>query len=273
MTGAAWRHEAIRDAAMLAVVIVVLALFGPFGTYADPFSKRLLGWSVFVVGGFICFRPVLAGGEALSRLTRLPRALAIALACLLASFPVTVLVALWQAGERWAGMRLGGLFQLYPYVLVVGLMITALQIVLRRASTNAATGGPATAQGGGANSFQTVEATAMAQPPAPEPAANALLDRLPPELGCDVLCVRNEDHYVRVFTPQGDALLLFRLGDAVAALHHVDGAQVHRSCWVARAAVADVLREGRNVTLVLTNGEQVRVARAMLARLRSEGWF
>ncbi|MCJ2188215.1 LytTR family DNA-binding domain-containing protein [Novosphingobium beihaiensis] len=271
MTGAAWRHEGIRDAAMLAVVIAVLALFGPFGTYADPFLTRLLSWGVFVLGGFICFRPVIAGGDALSRMTRLPRGLTITLACLLASFPVTLLVALWQAGERWAGMRLGGLVQLYPYVLVVGFMITALQIVLRRASADVATGGPAGVQDSGANSVQTGEEAAMV--PAPEPAANALLDRLPPELGRDVLCVRNEDHYVRVFTQHGDALLLFRLSDAVAALHHVEGAQVHRSCWVARAAVADVLREGRNVTLVLTNGEQVRVARAMLAPLRSEGWF
>lgn len=281
MDGASWRQNAIRDIVMLAVVTLLLAVLGPFGTYEQPFAERIVNWAVFVFGGFVCFRPVVAGGDALSAITGLPRVLTLAIACLIASFPVTVLVALWLAGSRWSGLQMKALAQLYPYVVVVGFMILALQFIRRGASAQPQPATGADPQAGEAKlgaPRESEDASARCDDAAPAEAvggarANALLDRIPPALGQDVLCVRNEDHYVRVYTRHGDALLLFRLSDAVAALVHVEGAQVHRSCWVAKAAVSRVQRDGRNFTLVLVNGEQVGVARSMIQGLRKAGWF
>ena len=56
-------------------------------------------------------------------------------------------------------------------------------------------------------------------------------------------------------------------------LDGIDGAQVHRSWWVARDAVEGVEREGRSVRLVLPRGIAAPVARSRMAELTKAGWF
>lgn len=82
-----------------------------------------------------------------------------------------------------------------------------------------------------------------------------------------------EDHYVRVHTPRGSALVLMSLGQAMAGLKDLEGAQTHRSWWVARKAVEGWLEDGRNLRLKLTGGLEAPVSRARIARLRDEGWL
>ncbi len=81
-----------------------------------------------------------------------------------------------------------------------------------------------------------------------------------------------EDHYVRVHTVLGSALVLMRLRDAMVLVAEVEGMQVHRSWWVARGAVEDVLRDGRNLRLKLPRGIEAPVARANIAVLRDARW-
>ena len=85
--------------------------------------------------------------------------------------------------------------------------------------------------------------------------------------------MENEDHYVRAHTATGSTLLLMRLRDAVLELEEVEGARVHRGWWVARAAVAEVVRRERAVSLRLVNGLEVPVARSALPELRAAGWL
>jgi DNA-binding LytR/AlgR family response regulator len=66
------------------------------------------------------------------------------------------------------------------------------------------------------------------------------LERLPLKLrGAEVWAVEAEDHYLRLHTSKGQDLILMRLADAVAELEGIEGAQVHRSWWVARDAITD----------------------------------
>lgn len=107
-----------------------------------------------------------------------------------------------------------------------------------------------------------------------EPSRNTpLLDRLPRHIGRDVQCLEMHDHYVRVTTSQGSALILARMGDAVDELVGTGGARVHRSWWVARGAVVAVKKQGRSVELVLANGLSVPVSRDRQAALRAAGWL
>jgi DNA-binding LytR/AlgR family response regulator len=99
------------------------------------------------------------------------------------------------------------------------------------------------------------------------------LDMLPSHLGRALICLENEDHYVRVHTALGSALILMRMRDAVAQLHGADGERVHRGWWVSRHAVAEVVRRERNISLRLTDGREVPVARANVATLRARGWL
>jgi DNA-binding LytR/AlgR family response regulator len=82
-----------------------------------------------------------------------------------------------------------------------------------------------------------------------------------------------EDHYLRIRTESGEALILMRLSDAVAACDALEGARTHRSWWVARAAVTEVRKgDGRGV-LILRDGLEAPVSRTYYPALREAGWF
>ena len=78
---------------------------------------------------------------------------------------------------------------------------------------------------------------------------------------------------MRAHTALGSELILLRMRDAVAELEGIDGAQVHRSWWVARDAVEDVKRDGRNLRLVLPDGLEAPVSRTRVTELKEAGWF
>jgi DNA-binding LytR/AlgR family response regulator len=91
--------------------------------------------------------------------------------------------------------------------------------------------------------------------------------------GAEVWAVEAEDHYLRLHTSKGQDLILLRLSDAVAELEGVEGAQTHRSWWVAKAAVRDARRGDGRATLTLANGVEAPVSRAYARTLREAGWY
>ena len=112
--------------------------------------------------------------------------------------------------------------------------------------------------------------------PAGQPEAQGetqFLKRIPGRIAGRLLSLRAEDHYLRVHTTAGDDLILFRLKDALAELAGTDGMRVHRSFWVARAAVDRVEGKGRKVVLILTNGQRVPVSESYLPAVRQAGWL
>jgi DNA-binding LytR/AlgR family response regulator len=99
-------------------------------------------------------------------------------------------------------------------------------------------------------------------------------ERLPPRLrGAVIWAVEAEDHYLRLHTSKGQDLILMRLSDAIAELEGIEGAQVHRSWWVARNAIADIARTDGRATLTLQDGSQVPVSRTYAKLLREAGWL
>jgi hypothetical protein len=107
---------------------------------------------------------------------------------------------------------------------------------------------------------------------APLPAGPRLLNRLPVAKRGAILALSMEDHYVRVFTAAGESLVLLRLSDAIAEVQEVSGFQIHRSHWVARAAVARMERlpDGR-LRLYLMNGSVLPVSRTFAKQVREVG--
>jgi DNA-binding LytR/AlgR family response regulator len=100
------------------------------------------------------------------------------------------------------------------------------------------------------------------------------LERLPLKLrGADVWAVEAEDHYLRLHTSKGQDLILMRLADAVSELEGIEGAQVHRSWWVARDAIADAKRGDGRATLTLKDGAEAPVSRTYARLLRERGWI
>ena len=108
-------------------------------------------------------------------------------------------------------------------------------------------------------------------PAAPRPAATAparFLRRLPSRIGHDVIYLKVDDHYIDVYTTVDHAVILMRFADAVAELSDF-GMQVHRSYWVARRHVTELVsKEGREL-LRLTGGHLVPVSRTYRSAVRS----
>jgi hypothetical protein len=98
-----------------------------------------------------------------------------------------------------------------------------------------------------------------------------LFERLPRELGTDIIALKAEDHYVRVFTARGEALVLARLVDAIRELGPTEGSRVHRSYWISRAAVVRIEASGRNLVAHLRNGLEVPVSQTYKEVARQAG--
>ncbi len=98
--------------------------------------------------------------------------------------------------------------------------------------------------------------------------------RIPAEIsGGTLYAINAEDHYLRIRTSRGSALILMRLGDALAELNGMDGLRTHRSWWVARDGVEKIERTNGKVALQLRDGTSTPVSRTYAPALRKAGWF
>ena len=242
------RKESLRGFAVSAVAGVFLALIGAFGTDAVPFPVRVAYWAGLCLAGAIV-------GTAVSQLIgREGRAdekpwLYGALTVVGITLPFTLVVWLVSDLTFHGHPRSSGLATYLPPVFIVTVAMTALNFLVQRSppETHAAPAGA----------------------PAPR-----FLDRLPAKLrGAELHAVEAEDHYLRLHTSRGQDLILMRLSDAVAELEGIEGAQTHRSWWVARDAVEGARRGDGRATLRLKGGVEVPVSRAYAKALRAAGWY
>lgn len=229
---------------------VVLALTGAFGMDEVPLWFRLAYWiPVMILGavwGHLCGRLV----ERYIDADRRPWATAAALTAVI-SGPLSIMV--WAITTRFFddGRALDP-FRLPDFlmpVIVVTAVFSVLNVFLGRTpvQTHAAPAGTSPAR---------------------------LLERLPARLrGAGIRAVVSEDHYLRIHTERGSDLILMRLGDALKELEGLEGAQTHRSWWVARDAVRAVARKDGRAVLTLEGGLSVPVSRRYARALREAGWW
>ena len=236
-------HPAPRVGALGVGIGLILAAAGAFGTADAPFLGRAAWFTASAVTlSFIGYGVdyALRGDARLA--DRRPLRLALVAAVM------TVLTTLISFGFSMAagGARWDDLPGYLMISLVMSAAITGLAFALFRDRPD--------------------EAEAPSGPP-------RFLDRLPPKLrGADIWAVEAEDHYLRLHTSKGQDLILMRLSDAVTELAGIEGVQVHRSWWVARAAVTDIKRGDGRAVLTLKDGSQAPVSRTYAARLRDLGW-
>lgn len=102
------------------------------------------------------------------------------------------------------------------------------------------------------------------------------MQRMPVDLGLDdILAIKAEQHYIRVFTANRDYMLLHRFSDAVHELGKDIGLQVHRSYWVNKKAIASIKPRAKKFQIKLVTGAEIPVStphHAMVKELaRSNG--
>jgi hypothetical protein len=243
-----------RAAILPATAATFLVLIDAFDLQVLGFWARLLYWFALLSMGQTA---VFALRGMMDRLGISPtrNALGVLAVCIPASVPITVAVWLVTMEALSEPLRFARLPAFWLPVLVIMAAMAAINLLIDRRplKTHAEV-----VPGGGATGAQRAP----------------IIARLRPRLrAADIHAAQAEDHYVHVFTSAGSDLVLMRFSDALDELRGIEGAQVHRSWWVARGAVNGSWREHGKLCLVLTGGTRAPVSRTYARALRHEGWL
>ena len=256
----------------MAAIGVFFALVGPFASGTASFPLRLIYWEVIMLscGVIIILVETLWHRYGPARLRGGWTSLA--LVTLIANTPQTAVVAFLQvtlvemtarvsdpafvspsAAENLARTPL-----LWGMVLIVVFPMVALlrvlRVVLRQRTSHRADA--------------AVSPGENTRPPA----------LLVPHLGVamrnsTLIALQAEDHYVRVYTAAGNDLVLLRFGDALNSVGDRPGFRLHRSWWVAEAAIQSArFRDGRG-DVSLAGDITAPLSRTYVGALRKAGWL
>lgn len=232
------------EATILLAIIAFLVVIAPFGTGGFPLVSRLVYWGVSVLTGYagaVCYerflRPPLA-----KHLSRPVRGGVKGACAALAAFAVVIpLEAIFRQPVRFEWVS--------EIIIGVAVISAAITGVLYLASL----------------AYERAEAE--------NPALVALRAKLPAGLReAPIESLSAEDHYVRVVTAEGEALLAGTFAEALDAARGLEGARVHRSWWVASAAVERLDRSGGRWRLLLRGGAEAPVSRSYRPAVREMGW-
>ncbi len=243
-------RERLRGYAVASAAGMFMALVNAFGMNDAPLLKRLIYWVPLMVAGAVIGN---AAGAMVARQPKIGESrLAIwAAVTTIVTIPATLLVWAVTGFMFRGGVQLAALPYYVGAVLPVSAAMSAIMMLVN--APGAATHAPAAGAA-----------------PRPVPFARRLPAKI---MGGAIWAVSAEDHYLRIHTSKGADMVLMRLADAMAELDGLEGAQVHRSWWVARDGVAEVKRDGARVTLVLKDGAEAPVSRPNVKPLREAGWF
>ncbi len=247
--------------AALAGAAVLLGLAGPFGTYeALALPARLAYWTTIAAATYFTGVACVFFAARLMSPRAFPRNSHFVIAGALAGIPVALVVAAVNAVVFGQRDEVVSFVPLVFYTMAISAVVSAL--VPSFTSAHVA----ATQQ-----DARSVEAIAS---PSRQPAQlrPRILDRLPPQLRGQISHMTVEDHYVDVCTTRGRAMLLMRLGDAIAETDGVEGLRIHRSHWVAKDAISEVVRADGRLFVRLKDGTMLPVSRTYRSAVRSAGF-
>ena len=253
-----WLRQRATELALAMAIGLALAWIGPFSTDQAEFLPKLGYW----VGLLACWYVLVAlVDEALARhaaLRDIRRSVRRPIVSAAAALPMLPVAAAATIALNDFEVTPAELAEMYSQIFVIGWGVLLLSdAILGRdevpAQAPVAVAGPV--------ETETPPATGDERP------SPRLVERLPPNLRGPLVCLRMEDHYVRVHTTRGSALILMRLTDAMAEATPTPGAQSHRSWWVAADAIEGFERVGRVGQLRLKTGLTAPVSQPYLQEI------
>lgn len=241
----------IRLAAMVGGGIVVCVVAGPFHTLDMPFGMRFAYWTIALTVA-AAMSITIIGYAFVGRLTpRAPLLVRAAVGALL--FSLLYAAVLIVLGDGFLGYDEWLLR--YPeflgYVAPIAVGITFIVYLFKRDGA--------------------AEVAEPASQAAPLTATPRILSRIKPGLGARLMRLTVRDHYVEVFTDKGSQLVLMRFADALNEVSPTPGWRIHRSHWVAEAAMADIRRVDGKTFAVLQDGSELPISRTYLPKMRDAG--
>ena len=242
-------------------VALLFVILSPVGTDRLPVPVRLGYWLAVMLGGSAIGVAINRSLTRFSAIYRRP-VLGCLAAGLLLTPPISILVALAN------GLAFGLPVDSLSHWLSVIPAVFGLSCCLSLVNVWATTGRTAPSD----------RAASPGPPPAPVTGVDegeaAFRARLPEAFRtADLWALEAEDHYLRVHSSAGATLILMRLSDAVSALARLDGAQTHRSWWVARSAARRIEASRGRAVLALPDGTKAPISRNYYQTLKSRGWL
>jgi len=298
-TGGIVRYLTVAGLVLLALMMSLEADVG----FDAPPAARLLFWLLQIAAGLLVLQSVLYLLTRRYGASRVPSWVLVLMSSVLGAAALAPVYWLIGEGlmERWLGYparpdedgdSLGGILRGHPllgeYFDIVGPLTAAWALVClprlhwlvppllhapaRRAGASASHVNPGTdSPSAGSQPVESPpagpdrQATDVADPP-PSPLRASWRDRLPTELGTDVIAVASELQYLRVWTPRGCALILGALAE-VESEGAAQGLRVHRSWWVACEHVGSVRRTAGGAVCLMSDGREVPVSRRRRAEV------
>jgi hypothetical protein len=227
----------------MALTIPAFAVLGPFGTSALPAPSRFAYWAIDIGCGWILTLGFLALLLRNPFTGNWPASAPPGTAVLLAGLPIGLVVI--RVEQAFRHNTLG------PKIMIRVFFICALIGGMVNMRIRARAG---------------LDPAAPPQTPDTEP---AFFKRLPSDPGTGIISLTTRDHYVEVTTAKGSTLVLIRFSDAIAELSGLDGVRIHRSHWVARAAMRKTSRQNGKPVLELVDGRHLPISRTYMATVRA----
>jgi len=219
------------------VALLLFSIFGPIQT-SEHFNllERLVFWSTNISGIGFMMHVVKLGILEFGFLRKIPRVYLIVFAVLVAAVPAASFFIFTSKLFELPQIQPDNFPEIWAQIVVVVLIIRLAEY--------------------------GVQPEVLDPPKKIKP---RLFSKLPADLQeAQIISLSMQDHYAEVTTTLGPHLVLIRFSDALALLYTIDGAQIHRSHWVAAAFAESLKKSGRRHTLLLSDGRILPVSASFL---------
>lgn len=266
-----WLRARAAEVLLALALAPAFAWMNPFFSSKQPFLALVGYWAVVLACWFMTMAIVEHLLSALDIVRRMTPVVRRATVIAVAALPMILITgAATHALKGW-NVTPFEVVELYFQIILIGsgvALIAMATLVPRFESATPANVGmssPVMRDWGSEESSSVIRRQDM-----PAGVNSRLMGRLPLHVRGRVICLEMEDHYVRVHTDRGSALVLLRLSDAIAEAEAVTpGRQVHRSWWVSDEAIEHFERVGRIGQLHLNGGIRAPVSQRYLKSVES----
>ncbi|WOH37804.1 LytTR family DNA-binding domain-containing protein [Thalassotalea fonticola] len=255
------KKQLIHDMFIVLVVGILLGFLAPFGMNEVPLVWAVFYWIFTCACGYFIFMPCTQLGERYL-IKIVPHYFG---RLVITMFIASIVMSFFVPFSVWLFFDIAinyqqQFWQVFPKVIVIGGILTFIGFVkdyIHRQNSKLN------------ESEQLIEQQLKKNASQDDLQLEKFMAQLPVDKRGKLYCLEMSDHYLKVYTDKGHHLLLMRFKDALELLSDYKGIQTHRSWWVALDAIVKVNKDGRKISLQLSNQLQVPVSRTYAEAIRA----
>lgn len=107
--------------------------------------------------------------------------------------------------------------------------------------------------------------------PDQNPATPAFMLKAPQETYENIIAIKAEGHYIRLYNPKSSTLIHYVFKQAIKEMSEQEGSQIHRSWWIKHHAITKAQKSGKRYQLILSNDLSVPVSDSFVKQTKKLG--